>query len=69
MTVAMALTLLCTAGCGQKGPLYLPDPAPSAVPAGGGSPGEQTADPDRDAKARQQHDASGNSTAPPDSAH
>jgi predicted small lipoprotein YifL len=31
---AAALALLCAAGCGQKGPLYLPDPAPQSVPAG-----------------------------------
>jgi predicted small lipoprotein YifL len=28
-----ACLLLALAGCGQKGPLYLPDPRPEAVPA------------------------------------
>jgi len=34
--IAVAATLslaLCVLGCGQKGALYLPDPAPQAVPA------------------------------------
>jgi predicted small lipoprotein YifL len=30
--VAFAAAALLLAGCGQKGPLYLPDPAPQAVP-------------------------------------
>lgn len=32
LAVAAALALLCVA-CGQKGPLYLPTPARSTVPA------------------------------------
>jgi predicted small lipoprotein YifL len=31
------LAALCLAGCGQKGPLYLPDNNASAVPAEGES--------------------------------
>jgi hypothetical protein len=30
---ALLGALLISAGCGQKGALYLPDPAPQAVPA------------------------------------
>ena len=30
---AVALCLAALSGCGQKGALYLPDPAPQAVPA------------------------------------
>jgi len=30
----LLLTALCLAGCGQKGPLYLPDEEPAAAPAG-----------------------------------
>ena len=57
--LAMSMALLCTAGCGQKGPLYLPEPAPAAVPATGDAPG--------DAKDKQKRDADGNSAAPTDS--
>jgi predicted small lipoprotein YifL len=35
--VAFAAGALLLAGCGQKGPLYLPDPAPRAVPPVPGS--------------------------------
>jgi predicted small lipoprotein YifL len=40
---ALALAaLLGTAGCGQKGPLYLPDQPPTAIPrAGTADPGSQ----------------------------
>ena len=31
------LLLLTAAGCGQKGPLYLPDKTRTPVPAGGGA--------------------------------
>ena len=31
------LLLLAAAGCGQKGPLYLPDKTRTPVPAGGGA--------------------------------
>lgn len=30
---AIALLLACTSGCGQKGPLYLPDKTHSTVPS------------------------------------
>ena len=33
LLVAPCVATLLLAGCGQKGPLYLPDPAPQAVPA------------------------------------
>jgi predicted small lipoprotein YifL len=32
VALAAAPVLLGLAGCGQKGPLYLPDPAPQTVP-------------------------------------
>ncbi len=35
-TAAVIAALLGAAGCGQKGPLYLPDHAPQSVPAGAG---------------------------------
>ena len=34
---ALLGALLISAGCGQKGALYLPDPAPQGVPAPPGS--------------------------------
>ena len=34
----VACTLLGLCGCGQKGALYLPDPAPQAVPAATAAP-------------------------------
>jgi predicted small lipoprotein YifL len=61
--LAMSLALLCTAGCGQKGPLYLPEPAPAAVPAPGNAPGDV---PDN-SKDKQKRDATGSSAAPTDS--
>jgi predicted small lipoprotein YifL len=61
--LAMGLALLCTAGCGQKGPLYLPEPAPVAVPAPGVAPGDAPGD----AKHKPKRDAAGNSAAPTDS--
>jgi len=57
--LVVSMALLGTAGCGQKGPLYLPEPAPAAVPAPGDVPG--------DAKDKQKRDAAGNSAAPTDS--
>ena len=41
--VACALLGLC--GCGQKGALYLPDPAPQTVPATASQPAPATAPP------------------------
>ena len=82
---AIALALLCAAGCGQKGPLYLPDAAPQAVPAGSAQPPAATAAPiapiapitpaapvtpaTSDAQAQRQRDAAGKTATPPDSAH
>jgi predicted small lipoprotein YifL len=61
--VAALLLLLAAAGCGQKGPLYLPDrnrasvpaqpaapppsPAPSAAPPAASPPATRDAAPDR----------------------
>jgi predicted small lipoprotein YifL len=39
------MVLLCAAGCGQKGPLYLPDPTPQNVPAGSAQPAQAPAAP------------------------
>jgi len=57
---AAALVLLCLAGCGQKGPLYLPDPAPQAVPAAPAAPAADEGQ-DKDQKDGAQTPA----TAPP----
>lgn len=35
--LGVAIVLLGLAACGQKGPLYLPDPAPRSVPDTGGA--------------------------------
>jgi predicted small lipoprotein YifL len=61
--LAMGVALLGTTGCGQKGPLYLPEPAPVAVPAPGDAPGDTSSD----AKEKQKRDAAGNNAAPTDS--
>ena len=65
--LAMSMALLGTAGCGQKGPLYLPEPAPTAVPAPGNAPGDVPGDAPGDPKDKQKRDAAGNSAAPTDS--
>jgi predicted small lipoprotein YifL len=46
-----ASLLLALAGCGQKGPLYLPDSRPQAVPAVPGSATPAPAAPDAPAEA------------------
>jgi len=45
-----ASMLLALAGCGQKGPLYLPDHKPEAVPAVPGSAAPAPAAPDAPAE-------------------
>jgi putative lipoprotein len=51
---ALLGALLISAGCGQKGALYLPDPAPQAVPAppGGAAPPAPAAPADDEATRR-----------------
>jgi predicted small lipoprotein YifL len=61
--LATGMALLGTAGCGQKGPLYLPEPAPVAVPAPGDAPGDAAGE----TKDKQKRDAAGTSAAPTDS--
>jgi predicted small lipoprotein YifL len=48
---ACACLLLGLAGCGQKGPLYLPDPKPQAVPTTPGSATPAPVAPDAPAEA------------------
>ena len=61
---AAALALTCLAGCGQKGPLYLPDATRQAVlPA---PAADASHDPDKDKDKNQQQDSAPTpATAPP----
>ena len=51
--------LLVAASCGQKGPLYLPDPAPQSVPAGADQK------PDTNGGTSMDNEASGDSSSDP----
>ena len=63
----VAIALACAAGCGQKGPLYLPEPAKDVVtrPVATPPPASETAAPEVTPADKSKKDKNGATTPPP----